>query len=143
MQSKSLKQNFGTFSLSCFSSQDVDTSGGSKRAAAKIIFGANTHIRTHWMFCMQLWLAKQAVIVLNYSWNIIHHNQLQWSLTEKDKMRDTTCKRKTNNKAKRIIWEEDLKGRSELIAGCKLSSSLCLLFMQNSEEEHLSVIPHV
>lgn len=39
--------------------------------------------------------------------------------------------RELNNKAKRIIWGEDFRRmRTEGVAGCELSSSLCLLFIQ-------------
>lgn len=79
-------------------------------------------------------LQSKAVIALNYSWNLLHHNQLQQSLTEWFK------REKMNNKALGIIWEDDLWSRLGLITAGELSSSLCLLFKYNREEKCLSVI---
>ncbi len=110
----SLAENFGTFSFACFSSDNVDTQDGDNEAAAKsysetMYASVNTERKG-----MRLWFARRAVIALNYSWNVIHHNLTTATTApmkrhQKDKMRDTTCERKMNNKAKRIIWEEDFE----------------------------------
>lgn len=118
-----LRQNFGTFSFTCFSwNEEAEKS--------------NICISKLWAEDMQLWFARQAVIALNYSWIVVHHNLTTASapmkLHKKNQMRYTPQEGKMNNKAKRIIQGRDLlldlQGESNLhLFVCCSYKKWCLL----------------
>lgn len=67
----------------------------------------------------QLWFVRRTSINLNYSWNTIHHNLKTASVSlklykEESNERQLTGGKRKNNKAKRIIWGQNLKRKPEL-----------------------------
>lgn len=136
----SLVENFGTFS---FSSHTADNEAAAKSYSEPIYASVN------WTDGVQLWFARRAVIALNYSWNVVHHNlttaSVPTKLQQKRIKREMQLARgkwttKPRESSEGRIWRGDQSFADE----CELSSSLCLLFiLKKSDEEHLSVIGHV